>query len=114
MLFVTEIEMHKMNEIENGAVVQTAESGRLYIEKLLTKYPSVTDDENLAILEFLGNASALDAALLTCNEIIAEKLKAFRNDNRKQLGFTSRSWVGLAILLGLVALAVYLMWDLGI
>lgn len=114
MLFVTENEMHKMSEIENGPAVPTAESGRLYIEKLLTKYPSTTDDENLAILEFLGNGSALDAALLTCNETIAEKLKAFRHDNRKQLGFTSRNWVGLAILLGLVALAVYLMWDLGI
>ena len=114
MLIVTEIEMHKMNEIENGTVVQTAESGRLYVEKLLTKYPSTTDDENLAILEFLGNGSALDAALLTCNETIAEKLKAFRHDNRKQLGFTSRNWVGLAIVLGLLALAVYLMWDLGL
>ena len=59
MLFVTEIEMHKMIEIDNGPAVPTAESGRVYIEKLLTKYPSTTDNENLAILEFLGSASAL-------------------------------------------------------
>tara|TARA_R110000765_G_scaffold10362_3_gene32201 strand:- start:228 stop:572 length:345 start_codon:yes stop_codon:yes gene_type:complete len=113
MLFVTEIEMHKMNEIKSGSAPQAAEDGRKYIESLLVKYPSTTADEQQAILEFLTTASALDAALLTCNETVSEKLKAFRHDHRKRLGITLRSWLILAILLGLVAVAVYLMWDIG-
>tara|TARA_R110001606_G_scaffold202496_11_gene350612 strand:+ start:2071 stop:2415 length:345 start_codon:yes stop_codon:yes gene_type:complete len=114
MLAVTEIEMCKMNEIEKSRAAEAAANGRVYVESLLAKYPSTSDDEKEAILDFLTNVSALDAALLTCNETISEKLKAFRYDHRKQLGFTSRNWVGLAVLLGLVALAIYLLWDFGI
>tara|TARA_R110000824_G_scaffold45651_9_gene131892 strand:- start:218 stop:562 length:345 start_codon:yes stop_codon:yes gene_type:complete len=113
MLVVTEIEMHKMNDIEISPASRTADNGRLYIESLLAKYPSTTDDEKQAILDFLTKASSLDTGLLTCNQAISEKLKAFRYDNSKQLGFTSRNWISLAILLGFIALAVYFMWDLG-
>jgi hypothetical protein len=110
---VTEIEMLKMNEIKSGSASQSAENGRLYIEGLLEKYPSITEGERLEILDFLSKASALDAALLTCNHAISEKLNAFKHDNRQQLGFTLRSWVVFAIMMSLIALAVYYMWDAG-
>tara|TARA_R110002033_G_scaffold114000_1_gene158990 strand:- start:615 stop:950 length:336 start_codon:yes stop_codon:yes gene_type:complete len=111
---VTEIEMHKMDEIKSDSAPPAAEDGRMYIESLLAKYPSTTDGEQQAILDYLTTASALDTALLTCNETVSEKLKAFRHDHRKQLGITLRSWLTLAILLSFVAVAVYLMWDFGI
>jgi len=106
--------MHKMNEIKSESAPPAAEDGRMYIESLLAKYPSTTDGEQQAILDYLTTASALDTALLTCNETAAEKLKAFRHDHRRQLGITLRSWLALAILQGFVAVAIYYTWDIGI
>ena len=80
-----------MNEMTNKTAVGTADSGRPYVEDLLSRYPAITDAEKLAILDFLNKSSALDSALLTCNEAIAENLKAFRQDNRKQL-LSCRYW----------------------
>lgn len=102
-----------MNEMINETAVVTAENGRLYIENLLARYPSITEVEKQTILGFLNTSSALDTALLTYNEAIAENLKAFRQDNRKQLGFTPVNWMILAIIFGFVAFAVYYMWDAG-
>tara|TARA_R110000824_G_scaffold18510_22_gene73218 strand:- start:1258 stop:1635 length:378 start_codon:yes stop_codon:yes gene_type:complete len=113
LLVVTEIEMHKMNEIDNGSAARTADNGRLYIESLLAVYPAVTEQDRLAILSFLSTAPALETALLTCNERIAERLKAFRHDHRKQLGVTMRNWLYLAILLSFVVFAVLLMSEAG-
>jgi hypothetical protein len=102
-----------MNEMTNKTAVGTADSGRLYIEDLLSRYPAIAEAEKLAILDFLNKSSALDSALLTCNEAIAENLKAFRQDNRKQLGFTPVNWLIMASILVSVAFAIYYMWDAG-
>lgn len=110
---MTEFEMHNMNEIGNKPASQTAESGRLYIEGLLEKYPAITDRETSEILDFLTKAPAIDAALLSCNDAIKENLKAFRYDNSKQLGFTLQGWLSLSGVLGLLALAIYFLWDSG-
>lgn len=102
-----------MNEMTKRPAVSTAENARLYVEDLLARYPSVTEGEKETILAFLNGSSALDTALLTCNEAIADNLKAFRQDHRKQLGFTPINWMILITILGLVAFAVYYMWDAG-
>ncbi|MEH6789551.1 hypothetical protein [Parasphingorhabdus sp.] len=102
-----------MNGKENDSAAPAAENGRLHIESLLSKYPSVTAEERIAILTFLTTASALETALLTCNESITDRLEAFRHDNRKQLGITWQNWLFLGLLLGLVAYAVSLMWEVG-
>ncbi|MEW4468935.1 hypothetical protein AB1K62_14005 [Parasphingorhabdus sp. JC815] len=83
---MTEIEMHNMNELVNKPAIQVAESGHLYIEILLGKYPAISDQEAQQILEFLTTAPAIDAALLTCNDVIAENLKTFKHGYRKNIG----------------------------
>ena len=102
-----------MNKMINKAAVGTADNGRLYAEELLARYPATTEDENQSILEFLSRSSALDSAMLTCNEAIADNLKAFRQDNRNKLGVTPVNWLSLLILLGAIAAAIYYMWDAG-
>ncbi len=103
-----------MNIVENSSVPDGAESRRLYIENLLAKYPTTTDAEKGEILSFITKASALDVALLTCNQAISEKLNAFKHDHRKQLGFTVRNWINFAALLGLVTVAVYFLSNFGV
>lgn len=86
----------------------------MYIENLLTKYPATTDQEEREILIFITKGSALDAALLTCNDTIAEKLKMFKHDHRKQLGLTLRNWINFVGLLSSVGLAAYFLVEFAI
>jgi len=60
----------------------TALARRTHIESLLETYPAVDGDELALLLRwFRKQASALDVAMLACNERIAPGYRQFRRDH---------------------------------
>lgn len=106
--------MHNMNQLKTSSASQAEGIDRLYIERLMEKYPDITGQERLEILHFLTKAPVIDTALLTCNDAIRENLEAFKLENQKQLGVTWKNWFYLIVLLSLFAIASYFLWGEGV
>lgn len=91
---------------ESPADSATALARRTHIESLLDSYPDVSADELALLLRwFRSQASALDVAMLACNDAIAPGYGRFRRDHIDR--FTAADVIkGLAGAAALVLCAV--------
>lgn len=103
-----------MQNVEWEHTPQATLDRRNRMENLLAAYPTVTDAEKQEILEFMSNAPALETALLTCNEQVSEKLKAFKAEFRNRLGFTFADYMSILLVLICIGCFIAMIKDAGL
>lgn len=88
---------------------------RADISAILAQYPDLTDAELQRVLRwFRKEASAMDVAMLSCEEGIAPQYRQFRSDHIDRFGL--RDLRSAAVFLGVIAglpLACFLLWGSG-
>ena len=84
------------------------------IERLLKRYPALTDGEIEDVLLFLRKGPTLEIGLLTGNEGLRPKLDHFRADHRGELSIGAREIAAIAVIVALLVVAVALLWDFGV
>lgn len=88
---------------------------RAEIAAILARYPDLTDAELQRVLRwFSKEATAMDVAMLSCDEDIAPQYRQFRSDHIDRFGL--RDMRNAAVFLGVVAgipLACFLLWGSG-
>ncbi|WP_226019074.1 hypothetical protein [Novosphingobium sp. FKTRR1] len=86
---------------------------RSHVESLLGAYPDVTPDE-LALLQrwFRSQASALDVAMVACNEQISAGYRQFRRDHIDRFTWSdvAKGFAGAAVLVLCVVLILLRAW----
>lgn len=81
------------------------------VADLLSRYPSISGEEERQILTFLRRGRHLDVGLLTSNERLRPKLDAFFEDHKAHFKL---KWVeGAAVVGGIAALLaiLWLVWE---
>ena len=80
---------------------------RLRAGELLMRYPDIDETEERELLDFYNSASALDTALLTCNEALRPNISAFLASHKRDLHHTARlgrlGWLVTVIGVGTMA-----------
>ncbi len=82
----------------------------LDVEKLLRRYPNLSEEELANLIETFPQLSMLDAALLTADDRLAVPLETFHRDHSQRL---RRPWPSLIALVAVPAmLLIVLAWGL--
>jgi len=83
------------------------------IEKLLQRYPALTDGEMHEILMFLKKGPALEIGLLTGNDGIRPALARFRTDHARSLEPSGREIAIILAIIAIVVAAATFLWNWG-
>lgn len=86
-----------------------------HVKSILQRYPDITADEDLEVLNFLRKGPMLDRALLSGAPEVQRQLAQFTSAHEKDLslGAAVQFVVGAIIIVGVVA-AVYFLWGIGV
>ena len=102
--------MTKETTRQSACVILRAE-----IAAIIARYPDLTDTELQRVLRwFRKEASAMDVAMLSCEEDIALQYRQFRSDHVDRFGL--RDLRNASVFLGVIAglsLACFLLWGSG-
>jgi len=83
------------------------------VETLLERYPEASEAEQHEIGQFLKRATPLEVGLLSGNALAWTKVEQYKSDHPHLFATSRRElavWLGLA---AFVAVAVFLLWDVG-
>ncbi|TFI58592.1 hypothetical protein E2493_09210 [Sphingomonas parva] len=84
------------------------------VESLLRRYPNVSADEATEIARFLKSGRSLEVGLVTANEELEAQLALFREDHGSDVALSTKDWLIILALLGIVAVTCLLLWDAGL
>ena len=89
-------------------------SRRARVGELLRSYPAIDAGETAEILRFLKKGPPLEAALLTTDDQLRDKLRQFRKDHSRHFALGLREYLIVAILVLALAAGLALLWDSGL
>jgi len=87
---------------------------RLHIEGLLGRYPDIDDTETNQILYFFKHATALETALVTCNDKIRSNYHKFCEDHPRVFCLGPRDYMFVAIIFISIIISTYFLWNAGL
>lgn len=82
------------------------------VAALLGRYPDVSKDENLAILDFMKTGRHLEIGLLTSDEKLRSNLDAFMKDHRRHFQVSFGEAAAVISMIAAFLLAAWLFWEL--
>ena len=84
---------------------------RQRIDRLLARYPDVSESEGAEILRFVRAARYVEIARLTSDESLSPQLDHFIRNHRHQLHWSSSDWLMPIVLLIALFAACWLLWG---
>ena len=92
--------------------VRAIRATRDRVAQLLSRYPEVTDDDVVEIVEFLRTGRHLDIGLLTADDELRPKLDAFIEEHKGQLRVRLEELAAVIALLAAFLFTCWLLWSL--
>ncbi len=86
---------------------------RSHVERLLARYPEVTDAERAEIIRFLKKALALQVGLLASSEAVRTNLQRFKDDHPEHFSVDLKGMLVALMIVTLIVIAAVLAWDAG-
>jgi hypothetical protein len=83
-------------------------------ERLLLKYPEVTDDERDSIAAFLKTGDPIDIGLLSSNRAAWANAERFKVEHRHYFAMTRAGWFYIACFVAALILGLVVIKDMGV
>ncbi len=83
----------------------------LHVEKLLKRYPNLSEEELASLIETFPQLTMLDAALLTADDRLSSTLEVFHRDQGQKLR-TPLPFLGAMVAVPAMLLIVLVYWLL--
>lgn len=82
---------------------------------IVGRYPDTSSDENESVVAYLRDGPVTDRHRLLNLASIHEQLQHFQMDHQKQLSLPLRAYVvAIGLVLGVLGLIVWALWDAGL
>lgn len=82
------------------------------VERLLLRYPDLSEAERNDVADFLRNGTILEVGLLSMNQAAWRNAEEFRASYPARFATTDREYVGLASVIAGIILVLALFWAI--